>query len=69
VQTGLLLRENDMYYEDYRNVDGLKIPFVTRQDDPRGLGSTIRFKEVRNNVPIDESKFAERRDCFTQPEK
>ena len=68
-QTGLLVRENDMYYEDYRDVDGLKIPFVTRQEDPRGLGTTIKLKEVKNNMPIDESKFAERRDCFTQPEK
>jgi len=66
--TGLLLRENDMYYEDYRDVGGSKVPFVARQDDPRGLGSTVRLKEVRNNVPIDESKFAERRDCFTQPD-
>ncbi len=68
-RSGLLVRENDMYYEDYREVDGLQIPFVARQDEPRGLGSIIRLKEVKTNVPIDESKFAERSDCFTRPEK
>jgi len=68
--TGLLVRENDLYYEDYRVVDGLKIPFVARSgDSPGGLGTVIRLKEVKNNVPIDDGKFAERPDCFTRPDQ
>ena len=69
-ETGLLVRENDLYYEDYRDVDGVKVAFVARQGDIRGgLGTTIRLSQVKNNVPLDESKFVERPDCFTQPDR
>ena len=68
--SGLLVRENDLYYEDYRDVNGLKIPFVARSGDSAGgLGTVIRLKEVKNNVPIDDGKFAERPDCFTRPDQ
>jgi carboxyl-terminal processing protease len=67
--SGLLLRENDMYFEDYRQVDGIKIPFVARQEGIRGLATIIRLTVIRHNVTIDESKFAEAPDCFTRPEQ
>lgn len=67
--SGLLLRENDIYFEDYREVDGVKLPFVARQEGTRGLTTTIRLTNIRHNVPIDESKFAETSDCFTRPEQ
>ncbi len=68
--TGLLLREGDLYFEDYREVDGVKIPFVARQEGTRGTTTTvIRLTNVRQNVTIDESKFAERADCFTRPDQ
>lgn len=67
--TGLLLRQNDLYLEDYREVDGVKIAFVARQEVSRGLTTIVRLKDVRHNVTIDQSKFAERADCFTQPEQ
>jgi carboxyl-terminal processing protease len=67
--SGLLLRENDMYFEDYREVDGIKIPFVARQEGTRGLTTIIRLTGIRHNVTIDESKFAEGPDCFTRPEQ
>jgi hypothetical protein len=67
--TGLLLRENDMYLEDYREVDGVKIPFVARQEGPRGMTTIIRLANIRHNITIDESKFAERVDCFTKPDQ
>ena len=41
--------------EDYRDVDGVKLPFTIRQT---GDDLTIHFKEIRHNVPIDEGKFA-----------
>lgn len=69
VDTGLLLRENDMYLEDYREVDGVKIAFVARHEVSRDLTTIVRLKDVRHNITIDESKFAERADCFTRPEQ
>jgi len=70
VETGLLVRENDLYYEDYRDVDGVKVAFVARQGDMRGgLGTMIRLTQVKTNAPMDESKFVERPDCFTQPDR
>jgi hypothetical protein len=67
--TGLLLREGDLYLEDYREVDGVKVPFVARQAGAKGMTTTIRLTNVRQNVTIDESKFAEGADCFTRPEQ
>jgi len=68
-QSGLLLRSDTPYvtddgtsfvqtlYEDYRDVDGVKLPFVWRQTSP-DFDYLITFREIRNNVPIDDSKFA-----------
>lgn len=43
-------------YDDYREVDGVKMPFLIHQ-----LGSnfneTFRITEIKHNVPIDDSKF------------
>lgn len=70
VLTGLLIRQNNLYLEDYREVDGLKIAFVARHEDVLGRSSTVvRLQNVKHNVPIDESKFAERADCFTKPDQ
>jgi carboxyl-terminal processing protease len=70
VLTGLLVRQNNQYLEDYREIDGLKIPFVARQEGILGrLSTVVRLKEVKHNVAIDESKFAERADCFTKPDQ
>jgi len=42
-------------------VDGLRLPFTTR-----GPNSTIRLTEVKHNLPIDDARFSESKDCFTQ---
>lgn len=68
VASGLLVRQNDTYLEDYREVDGVKLPFVARHGADNGA-TVVRLKEVKHNVPIDEKKFAERSDCFTRPEQ
>ena len=47
--------END--FEDYRDVDGIKLPFTTRQKAPQG-GMSIQLREIKHNVPIDDAKFA-----------
>jgi hypothetical protein len=71
-RTGLLLRRHieeptgfgwfplDMNYEGYREVDGVKIPFVVRQTSAGGawgVRTSYMILEVRQNVPIDEAKF------------
>ena len=71
VETGLLLRVvtlNDTIigripqqtdYEDYRDVDGVKVPFRVKQSgiDARS-GWTRTFTEIKAGVPVDSSKFA-----------
>jgi hypothetical protein len=70
IQTGLLLRRISSYttpigvipeqvdFEDYREVDGMKLPFtirITSLDDH--YSSTRKFTEIKLNVPVDETKF------------
>jgi outer membrane lipoprotein-sorting protein len=68
-QNGLLLRidsERDgpegktmieEYYDDYRDVDGVKYPYAYRQKNSQ-YDFTIKFTEVKHNVTIDDAKFA-----------
>jgi hypothetical protein len=46
----------ESYLEDYRELDGIKIPFTQRQQTPF-FSSVIRLKEVQHNVPIDDKQF------------
>ncbi|HJQ25814.1 MAG TPA: protein kinase [Blastocatellia bacterium] len=63
-QSGLLLRSDETgekgttqtFFSDYRTVDGVKIPFSYRQTDAQTVAS-IRIKEVRHNVPINDTIF------------
>lgn len=45
------------FFEDYRDVEGVKMPFVTRQELPQ-TNIIITLTEVKNNVEIDNGKFA-----------
>jgi hypothetical protein len=70
VETGLLLRRTtstatpigvipeQVDFEDYRDVDGLKMPFTIRVStiDP-SYSITRKFTEIKLNVPIDEMRF------------
>jgi hypothetical protein len=70
-QSGLLLRRTRFTqtvvgfdpeqtdYEDYREVVGLKLPFVVRVSylDDSHLGTTRKFTEIKPNVPLDDVKF------------
>ncbi|HEV2348409.1 MAG TPA: hypothetical protein VG028_01040 [Terriglobia bacterium] len=68
VQSGLLLRSDTPYfnddgqsvlqttYEDYREVDGVKFPFVWRQTCP-DYDYVIQFTTIQNNVPVDDARF------------
>jgi zinc protease len=69
-QTGLLLRRQVMSstvlgaypeqtdYDDYREVDGVKLPFITRYSTPDpSAGFTINFKDINHNIPVDDARF------------
>lgn len=70
VETGLLLRRTtsttspvgiipeQVDFEDYREVDGMKMPFTIRVSavDPF-YSITRKFTEIKLNVPIDEKRF------------
>ena len=68
-QTGLLVRldrqrltaQGDMvpteiYYEDYRDADGIKVPFQERQVLPE-VTVVIKYNTIKHNVVIDDTKF------------
>jgi outer membrane lipoprotein-sorting protein len=64
--SGLLLQRNYLgntwqgpteiwaFYEDYRDVDGIKLPFTIRQVNSDII---LRIAEVQHNVPLEEAKF------------
>jgi len=68
-QSGLLLRQvryaetplgrnpTQVDYSDYRDVDGVKVPYEWSVSRP-GSRFTIKVTDVKQNVPIEDSKFA-----------
>jgi outer membrane lipoprotein-sorting protein len=68
LQTGLLVRMDivpelgnekmrvQAYFEDYRVVDGVKLPFAIRHSRP-GFTWTYQFDEIKLNAQLDDSKF------------
>jgi hypothetical protein len=67
VENGLLLRKGNTYYDDYREVDGIKLPFKLRDEVLAGAGIIYRLTEIKHNVKIDEAKFTEYPSCFSKP--
>jgi len=60
-RTGLLVRRDRTYFEDFREVDGRLVPFKVRDDY-----SVITYGEVKYNVAVEDARFAEEKDCFTR---
>lgn len=69
-ETGLLLRRlsfmetpigvipSQIDFEDYRDVDGVKVPFTVKVTSVEpGLVSTRRYTEIKLNAPVDDGKF------------
>jgi hypothetical protein len=69
-QTGLLVRilsllhtmiatvPSQLDFEDYRDVDGVKLPFTMRYSPVEAHDSwTRKYTEIKHNVPVDEAKF------------
>lgn len=65
-ESGLLLRKGNTYYDDYREVDGVKLPFRMRDDLFAGAGLIYQLTEIKHNVEIDESRFSAYPSCFTK---
>ncbi|MBI3652008.1 MAG: hypothetical protein HY231_13390 [Acidobacteria bacterium] len=67
-QSGLLLRLDSeretpqgkmkiqAYLDDYKEVDGVKLPFTIRQDSDI-ISFTIKISEIKHNVAIEDAKF------------
>jgi zinc protease len=67
-QSGLILREDaerespegkqaiQVFYEDYKEVDGVKMAFTIRQITP-AFTLNIKMTEMKHNVPVDDAKF------------
>jgi carboxyl-terminal processing protease len=64
---GLLLRKGNMYYDDYREVDGVRLPFKLRDEVLASAGIIYRLTEIKHNVKIDDAKFMTYPSCFTRP--
>jgi hypothetical protein len=60
-RTGLLVRRDRTYFEDFREVDGRLLPFRVRDDF-----SVITYSEVKHNAAVEDARFAEEKDCFTR---
>ena len=70
VQTGLLLQSTTSMnsvlgsyplatkFEDYRDVNGLKVPFTVHELSPEG-DKTFKWDQVDLNAPVDDSRFTQ----------
>jgi len=68
-QTGLLVRSyttmqsvigafpEDTFYEDYRDVSGVKVPFTMRVVSAEG-NRTYKWSQIDANAPVEDAKFA-----------
>lgn len=68
-ETGLLLRADsveqtpegsevvEIHFDDYREVDGIRMPFTARHRSP-GLNIIFKVVEVRHNVPVEDAVFS-----------
>jgi len=69
VKSGLLVRRDserqteqgematETYYEDYKDVDGVKVPFTLKITNPQ-FSFVVKMTEVKTNVKIEDAKFA-----------
>ncbi|MFL6333227.1 MAG: S41 family peptidase [Pyrinomonadaceae bacterium] len=60
-RTGLLVRRDRTYFEDFREVDGRLLPFRVRDDF-----AVITYSEVKHNAAVEDARFAEEKNCFTR---
>jgi outer membrane lipoprotein-sorting protein len=46
----------EVFYSDYREVDGIKVPYAIEQRTPDST-MILKFVEVRNNAPVEDALF------------
>jgi photosynthetic reaction center cytochrome c subunit len=56
-ESALGVNPEQIDYSDYRDVNGVQVPFRIRISEPTS-SSTIRIDEVQENVPVDDAKFS-----------
>ncbi len=60
-KTGLLIRiadiNDDTYFDDYREVDEIKLPFSVRTSSSADGIFIAKFDEIRHNIPLEEIQF------------
>ena len=69
-ETGLLLKRDfervtledgivqyEVFYRDYRDVDGVKLPSTIEQHSPDST-MIFKFSEIKNNAAIEDAAFA-----------
>jgi photosynthetic reaction center cytochrome c subunit len=56
-ESALGLNPEQIDYSDYRNVDGVKVPFRIVISGPTSI-STIQIDEVQENAPVNDTKFS-----------
>ena len=60
-KSGLLIRivdsYDDTYFDDYREVDGVKLPFSVHTSSAEEGVFIARFDGIRHNIPIEEVRF------------
>ncbi len=73
-KTGLLVREEstvesplgEMTFQidlsDYRDVDGVKVPFLVKIPKPETMGFQIKLDEVKHNVDVSDAEFGKPKD-------
>jgi hypothetical protein len=57
VETPLGRNPTQIDYADYRDAEGVKVPFRWTIARPGGR-TTLQVDEIQQNVPIDDAKFA-----------
>jgi hypothetical protein len=57
-ETLLLPLQEQVDYDDYRDVDGVQVPFLVRTSDGAPYDNVTRtFLQIRRNVPVDDALF------------
>ena len=56
-ESALGLNDWQVDYADYRDVDGVQVPFRVTLSEP-GSSSTVQFEQIQHNMAIDPAKFS-----------
>jgi hypothetical protein len=52
----ITMADVEIYYDDYRVIDGIKLPYTIREKSPEGI-TIISYEQITHNVIIKDEKF------------